>query len=425
MSKSSLTLTDAIRNTLVVVLAGGRGSRLKQLTHVQAKPAVPFAGKFRIIDFALSNTVNSGFRQVGVLTQYHMHTLIQHVQAGWGFLRAEFNEFIQVWPAQQTMQTSEWYQGTADAVYQNIDIIEAHKPKYILILGGDHIYKQDYRILLEEHISRNADVSVCCVPVPRKEASGFGVMDVDETGRIAQFIEKPENPPTMPDDDTRSLASMGIYLFSADALTEQLRRDAVEAGSSHDFGKDLIPHMVPRLNVFAHRFTDSCVRRHKDDAPYWRDVGTVDAYWEANMDLVSVTPDLDLYDRDWPIWTYQRQYPAAKFVFDDDERRGMAVDSLVSGGCIVSGSVVRRSLLYSDVRVHSYCTIEDSILLPGCEVGRNCRLKKVIVGQNCTIPPNTVIGEDSVADAKHFFRTEEGVVLVSSDDLEKLADENG
>ncbi|MBF0142356.1 MAG: glucose-1-phosphate adenylyltransferase [Magnetococcales bacterium] len=417
-------LGDAIRHSLVIILAGGRGSRLKQLTDAVAKPAIPFAGKFRIIDFPLSNCVNSGLRRIGVVTQYEMHTLIQHVQAGWGFLRAEFNEFIQIWPAQQTKLGATWYQGTADAVFQNIELINQHKPRYVIILGGDHVYKQDYSRLLDDHIRQEADLSISCIAVTPKEATEFGVMEVEADGRIVRFLEKPENPPTMPDNPDKCLASMGIYIFNAELLSELLVRDAADAASSHDFGKDLIPFMVPRFRVYAHEFAKSCIGPPGTE-PYWRDVGTVDAYWEASMDLVSVTPDLDLYDHDWPIWTFQPQRPSAKFVFDSDNRRGMAVDSLISGGCIVSGSLVRRSLLYTDCRVNSYCTIESSVLLPGCDIGRESKLRKVIVGQGCRIPPGTVVGFDPKEDGKRFYRTQSGVILITPDDARKLNEEKG
>ncbi|WP_085442577.1 glucose-1-phosphate adenylyltransferase [Magnetofaba australis] len=417
---SSISMTDALRETLVIILAGGRGERLKQLTDAIAKPAVPFGGKFRIIDFALSNCVNSGLRRVGVLTQYNMHVLAQHVQAGWGTLRAEFGEFIQVWPAQQKKGSTDWYQGTADAVFQNLDLIVAQKPKYVIVLGGDHIYRQDYRTMLRDHINKGADVSVSCITASKEEAKAFGVMGVDGDDRIVDFVEKPANPPTLPGDPNSSLVSMGIYVFNTDVLVKQLTDDAETDASSHDFGKDLIPNMVPTLDVFAHRFSDSCVYSEGSKEAYWRDVGELDSYWSANMDLTAVTPTLDLYDRKWPIWTYHAQLPGAKFVFDDDERRGMAVDSVVSSGCVVSGSTVRRSLLFSGVRIHSYCNIEDSVLLNGAAVGRRCVLKKVIVAEGCEVPPGTVVGVNPEEDARYFHRTKGGVTLITDEDLAKL-----
>nr|CRH05783.1 glucose-1-phosphate adenylyltransferase (ADP-glucose synthase) (ADP-glucose pyrophosphorylase) [Candidatus Magnetococcus massalia] len=414
-----VNLTEAIRHTLVLVLAGGRGSRLKSLTDTEAKPAVPFAGKFRIIDFALSNCVNSGMRRVGVLTQYRSHNLIQHVQRGWGSFRAEFDEFVQVWPAQQQAMNESWYTGTADAVYQNIDLIQSHDPKYVIILGGDHVYKQDYSKMLREHIRNNAAVTVACVEVETEKAKEFGIMGTDASGQIDQFVEKPENPPEIPSRPGWSLASMGIYIFNRDLLEEQLLADADKADSSHDFGKDLIPYLYPKVKVMAHRFADSCVGSEGKE-PYWRDVGTLDAYWECNLDLTQVTPELDLYDPSWPIWTYQTQRPAAKFVFDDDTRRGYAVDSLVSAGCIVSGSSVRRTLLFTDVRVNSYCTVEDSIILPHADIGRNCVLKRCIVGQGCKVPDGMVVGEDPELDATRFHITENGIALVTQKQIDKV-----
>jgi glucose-1-phosphate adenylyltransferase len=410
----------APRRAIALVLAGGRGSRLKHLTARRAKPAVHFGGKFRIIDFALSNCMNSGFRRISVITQYKSHSLLRHLQRGWGFLRGEMNEFCDLLPAQQRIDETSWYQGTADAVYQNLDILRAHNPEYVLILAGDHIYKMDYAAMLLDHIANNADLTVPCVEVPRLDATGFGVMDVDAQGRVINFLEKPEDPPGMPDKPERALASMGIYVFNANFLFEQLKRDAADPHSSRDFGKDLIPYLVPRAKVMAHQFADSCVANHTGGEPYWRDVGTVDAYWEANLDLTSVTPSLNMYDRTWPIFTYQEQLPPAKFVFDRADRRGMAVDSLVSGGCIVSGSLVRRSLLFSQVRVNSYCTLEQAVVLPECTIGRHSRLTKVVIDRGCQIPDGLVVGEDPEEDERRFQRTENGVTLICQDDLDRL-----
>jgi glucose-1-phosphate adenylyltransferase len=405
------------KNTYAMVLAGGRGSRLHQLTDWRAKPAVPFGGKFRIIDFVLSNCVNSGIRHIGVATQYKSHSLIQHIQRGWSFLNGQFGEFIDLLPAQQRVDESHWYQGTADAVFQNLDILRASNPDFILILGGDHVYKMDYGKLLAFHVESKADMTVACLEVPAAEATAFGVMSVDENSRVVEFTEKSANPPTIPGKPGMSLASMGIYVFNSKFLFEQLIRDSDDRHSSHDFGKDLIPHMIKKYHVFAQSFEQSCVGMGDDNVPYWRDVGTIDSYWEANMELTKVVPDLNMYDQDWPIWTHQEQLPPAKFVFDEDGRRGMAIDSLVSGGCIVSGSVVRRSLLFSDVRVNGYCTIEDSVLLPNVDVCRGVTLKRVIVDKNCKVPDGLVVGVNPEEDRKRFHVTPNGVTLITPEML--------
>ena len=412
------------RRTIALVLAGGRGSRLKALTDRRTKPAVYFGGKFRIVDFALSNCLNSGVRRIGVLTQYKSHSLLRHLQRGWSFLRNEFNEFIDLLPAQQRMDDESWYLGTADAVYQNLDILRAHNPDYILILAGDHIYKMDYAELIADHVAQGKKCTVACIEVPIEEASAFGVMAIDGNRQITHFLEKPENPPAMPGKPGVSLASMGIYVFDAKHLFAALEKDATTPGSSRDFGKDLIPAMVAEGQAVAHPFGMSCVKSSPEAPAYWRDVGTVDAYWSANIDLTHTLPELDMYDRDWPIWTYQEQLPPAKFVFDDDDRRGMAVDSLISGGCIISGSLVRRSVLFSRIRMHSYSTVEECVLLPGVVIGRSCRLRKVIVDTGCVIPDHTIIGEDPVEDARRFLRSEQGVVLVTRDMLERLEPAN-
>ncbi|MDE2309249.1 MAG: glucose-1-phosphate adenylyltransferase [Betaproteobacteria bacterium] len=404
------------KNTYAMVLAGGRGSRLHQLTDWRAKPAVPFGGKFRIIDFVLSNCVNSGIRRIGVATQYKSHSLMQHIQHGWSFLNGNFGEFIDLLPAQQWVQES-WYQGTADAVFQNLDILRESEPDYVLILAGDHVYKMDYGKMLAFHVGKRADMTVACIEVPVNDARSFGVMAVNAESRVVAFNEKPDHPAPIPGKPDLALASMGIYIFNMDFLCEQLIRDASEQHSSHDFGKDLIPYLVSSgYRVFAQSFNSSCIKMN-DGAPYWRDVGTIDSYWEANMELTKVTPDLNMYDQEWPIWTYQEQLPPAKFVFDDEMRRGQAIDSLVSGGCIISGSTVRRSLLFSNVRIHSYSNIEDSVLLPNVEVGRNVTLKRVVVDKNCMIPDDLTVGVNPEEDASRFFVTDKGITLITPEML--------
>ena len=403
------------KNSMALILAGGRGSRLKDLTKWRAKPAVQFGGKFRIIDFPLSNCINSGIRRIGVVTQYKAHSLIQHIQHGWSFLRGEFNEFVELLPAQQRIQ-EEWYKGTADAVYQNIDILRGHAPRHIIILAGDHIYKMDYGKLLAAHVSTQADMTIACLTVPITDAHAFGVMTVNTEGRIVSFDEKPDQPNGLPNDPSRALASMGIYVFSSDFLFEQLSRDAADAESTHDFGHDMIPWLVPRHRVFAHPFEESCVGE-PDRPAYWRDVGTVDAYWDANMEMTKVVPDLNLYDKNWPIWTYQEQFPPAKFVFDEEDRRGFAVDSLISGGNIVSGGVVRRSVLFSDVHVHSNALVEDAVVLPNVRIGRDARLKRVVIDRGCIIPDGLVAGFDPLHDRERFYVSENGITLITAEML--------
>lgn len=405
-------ISQLTRNTFAMVLAGGRGSRLMQLTDNRAKPAVFFAGKFRIIDFTLSNCVNSGIRRIGVATQYKAHSLIQHIQRGWSFLDGRFDEFVQLMPAQQQIDEVQWYQGTADAIYQNMHLISRHRPEYILVLSGDHIYKMDYGKMLAFHVNRGADMTVACLEVPIEDAREFGVMGVDEDDRVVTFTEKPANPAPIPGQPDRALASMGIYIFNAQFLYDQLLRDVETTGSSRDFGKDIIPHIVPRNKVFAHRFADSCVGMN-DGVPYWRDVGTIDAYWEANMELTKVTPELNMYDESWPIWTYQAQLPPAKFVFDDEGRRGEAIDSLVSGGCIISGSTVRRSLLFSSVKVHSWALVEDSVILPGVDIGRHAVLKRCVIDKGCRIPEGLVVGVNPEDDRRRFHVSKKGITLIT------------
>ncbi len=400
------------RNTVALVLAGGRGDRLRDLTRWRAKPAVPFGGKFRIIDFPLSNCVNSGIRRIAVLTQYKAHSLIRHLQHGWGFLKHELNEFVEILPASQRID-NEWYSGTADAIYQNLDILRTFRPAHVLVLAGDHVYKMDYGPMLAFHAEHKADLTVGCVEVSLADARDFGVMAVDENWRVTEFQEKPPEPRPMPGREDVALASMGIYVFSADFLFEQLIRDADTAQSTHDFGRDLIPAIIGRCAVHAYPFK----RGPHGEPAYWRDVGTVDAYWDANIEMVSVTPVLNLYDSDWPILTYQEQLPSAKFVFDDESRRGMAVDSMVSGGCIVSGALVRRSLLFSSVHVESHSELRDCVVLPAVRIGSHCRLNRCVVDKGCVIPPNTVIGHDPADDAKRFHVSPSGIALVSPEML--------
>lgn len=408
------------RSAMAYVLAGGRGSRLMELTDIRAKPAVYFGGKSRIIDFALSNALNSGIRRIGVATQYKAHSLIRHLARGWNFFRPERNESFDVLPASQRVSETAWYAGTADAVYQNIDIIESYDPEYMVILAGDHIYKMDYEVMLRQHCEQGADVTVGCIEVPRLEATGFGVMGVDEQDRITSFLEKPKDPPGIPGQPDQALASMGIYVFKTDFLMQQLRRDAADEASSHDFGKDIIPYLVRHGKAVAHRFARSCVRSGSENEPYWRDVGTVDAYWEANIDLTDFVPGLDLYDHDWPIWTFAEIVPPAKFIHDENGRRGQAVSSLVSGGCIVSGASVRRSLLSTGSHVHSYANVDGAVILPYVHVGRHARLKNVVVDRGVQIPPGLVVGEDPEHDAARFRRTDRGICLITRPMIERL-----
>ncbi|MBU3643979.1 MAG: glucose-1-phosphate adenylyltransferase [Candidatus Methylopumilus sp.] len=408
---TSRFISTLTKNTVALILAGGRGSRLKSLTDARAKPAVPFGGKFRIIDFPLSNCINSGIRRIGVATQYKSHSLNQHIQRGWGFLRGEFNEFIELWPAQQRVK-EDWYKGTADAVFQNLDIMRNIGAEYVLILAGDHIYKMDYGQMLAAHVKNKADLTIACINVPLQDAKAFGVIGVDNEDRVIEFQEKPDHPKALPDNPEQAFASMGIYVFSAAFLYEQLIYDADDSKSEHDFGKDIIPRIIDKYRVYAHRFTDSCVGA-KDGNYYWRDVGTVDAYWEANMELTKVTPELNLYDRDWPIWTYQEQLPPAKFVFNNKGRCGMATDSLISGGCIVSGSVINQSVVFSDVRVHSFCEIKDSVILPEVTIGRNVKLNRVVIDKGAEIPEGMEIGFNPEEDKKRFYVTDKGITLVT------------
>ena len=400
------------RNTLALILAGGRGSRLKDLTRWRAKPAVPFGGKFRIIDFPLSNCMNSGIRRIGVLTQYKAHSLIQHIQRGWGFLRGEFGEYVELLPAQQRIEPS-WYAGTADAVYQNIDIIRDHDPDFVLILAGDHVYKMDYGPMIAFHVERTADLTVGCIEVPIREGRDFGIMSVGEGGVIEEFMEKPEQPKPIPGSDELALASMGIYVFNTKFLFERLIEDADKPDSNHDFGKDIIPAALGRFRVIAYPFRDVQSGRRA----YWRDVGTVDAFWQANLELADAVPELNLYDKDWPIWTYQEQLPPAKFIYDEEDRLGLAVNSMVSGGCIICGAVVRHSLLFSNVRVESEASVTDSVVLPDVVIHRGCRIRRAVIDKGCHLPAGTVIGESTEEDGARFFISPRGVVLVTPEML--------
>jgi glucose-1-phosphate adenylyltransferase len=406
---------------MAYVLAGGRGSRLMELTDKRAKPAVYFGGKSRIIDFTLSNALNSGIRRIGVATQYKAHSLIRHLQRGWNFFRPERNESFDILPASQRVAEDLWYAGTADAVYQNIDIIDSYEPRYIVVLAGDHVYKMDYEPMLQEHVAQGADVTIGCLEVPRSEASSFGIMGVDAADLVTSFLEKPADPPGTPANPEISLASMGIYVFETRFLFEQLIRDAADRQSTHDFGRDIIPFLVKHGRAVAHRFARSCVRSSAEAEIYWRDVGTVDAYWKTNIDLTDALPALDLYDRDWPIWTYAEITPPAKFVHDDPDRRGQAVNSLVSGGCIVSGATLCRSLLFTGVHVHSYAHIENAVILPYVDVGRSARLMNVIIDRGVRIPEGLVIGEEPERDTQRFRRTESGICLVTQAMIDRLA----
>lgn len=413
--------SNLARQSMAFVLAGGRGSRLKELTDTRAKPAVYFGGKTRIIDFALSNALNSGIKKMAVATQYKAHSLIRHCQRGWSFFRAERNEYLDILPASQRVSENQWYLGTADAVTQNIDIVDSYDVKYVLILAGDHIYKMDYGLMIAQHAASGADVTVGCLTVPREEASAFGVMAVDEQDHITSFLEKPADPPGLPGDPTQALASMGIYVFSWKLLRELLLRDAADTNSSHDFGTDIIPEIVKNGKAVAHRFSDSCVR-HTPEAPvYWRDVGTIDAFWKANIDLTGFTPELDMWDRNWPIWTYSEAAPPAKFIHDEEKRRGTALSSLVSGGCIISGTEIRQSLLFTQVHTNSFASLDQAVVLPYVNIARSARLTKVIIDRGVHIPEGLVVGEDPVEDAKWFRVSEGGVTLITKPMLERRA----
>ncbi len=414
IEQTSRYVSRLTRNTIALVLAGGRGGRLCQLTDWRVKPAVPFGGKFRIIDFPLSNCVNSDIRRIGVITQYKAHSLIRHIQKGWGFLRGEVGEFVELMPAQQRLRNASWYSGTADAVYQNLDILRNHQPEYILVLAGDHIYKMDYGVMIAAHYENNADMTVGCIETPIEMAKSFGVMTVDETGRVSKFTEKPAQPESLPNNADVAMASMGIYVFKADYLYKKLIEDADDQHSTHDFGKDLIPRLIADNDrIFAHRFRDPVTGKQ----PYWRDVGTVDAFWNANMELVSVDTELDIYDKNWPIWTYQEQLPPAKFIRNHEKQSLGAVDSMVSGGCIIKGATILRSLLFSNVIANDSVLIEDSVILPDVKIGANSVIKKAVIDKGCVIPEGTEIGVDLEKDQQRFQLIKDGIVLVTPDML--------
>jgi len=420
MPETPIPNAPLCRHAMAYVLAGGRGSRLLELTDMRAKPAVYFAGKFRIIDFALSNALNSGIRRFAVATQYKAHSLIRHLQRGWNFFRPERNETFDILPASQRVSEEKWYLGTADAVFQNIDIVQSYDPRFVVVLAGDHVYKMDFEPMLQQHVEQGADVTVACIEVARTEASGFGVMHVDANDRILQFVEKPADPPPMPDNPEMSLASMGIYVFDTKLLCELLRADAADPDSSHDFGKDIIPKLVKGGKAVAHPFSRSCIRPAPGAPAYWRDVGTIDSYFAANIDLTEVVPDLDIYDRNWPIWTYSEMNAPAKFVHDYPGRRGSAVASLVSGGCVVSGATVWRSLLFNGVRMNSYSSVGLGVILPEVEIGRSAKLRNVIIDRGVRIPEGLIVGEDPIADAQRFRRTERGVCLITQKMIDQL-----
>lgn len=407
-TKSDLSIGRILRNTLAIVLAGGRGTRLRELTDYRAKPAIPFAGKYRIIDFTLSNCINSGLRRICILTQYRSHSLLKQVERGWAMSRPEFDEFVEVLPVQERNADSSWYQGTADAVYQNLDIIRDHEPRYVLVLAGDHIYKMDYGTMVATHLEHDADMTVGCVEMPLRDGPSFGITAVDGDGRVTGFQEKPRNPEPMPGSTTHALGSMGIYLFRAEFLYDVLDHDATLTGSGHDFGGDILPALYRNHRVFSCRFHDLVT----GGEAYWRDVGTIDAYWRTNLEIAGVNPPLDLYDEDWPIHTAARELPPAKFVFDDEGCRGIAIDSLVSAGCIVSGAQVRRSVLSDNVRVEKGTEIDDCVILPGVRIGAGCRIRHAVIDSGSVVPDGTVIGYEPASDRRRFGVSEEGVVLV-------------
>jgi len=415
--KSARFVSQLTRNTMGIVMAGGRGARLHALTANRAKPATPFGGKYRIVDFSLSNCVNSDVRQILILTQYKAHTLIQHIQRGWGFLRGELGEFVEIVPAQQKLGEI-WYRGTADAVCQNLDIIEQYGPEFVLVLAGDHVYKMDYGPLIAFHVENNADITVGVIQAPLSQASEFGVMTIDHDARILRFDEKPEHPEPMPGSSDTALVSMGIYVFGREFLAERLRQDCRDPDSAHDFGRNIIPGSIGAHSVYAYAFENVETQAQA----YWRDVGTIDAFYAANMELVHVKPELNLYDEDWPIWTYQEQVPPAKFVLDEAGRRGTAINSLTAGGCIVSGAAIRESLLFYGVTVGEKSEVHRCVVLPKVTIGKACRLRNVVIDEGCVIPDGLVVGEDPDKDAERFYCTDQGIVLITSDKLTELGD---
>ncbi len=398
-------------DVLVIVLAGGAGERLAPLTKDRAKPAVYFGGPYRIIDFVLSNCINSGLRHIFIATQYKSLSLNRHIRQGWTVVSEELGEFIEILPPQKRVG-EHWYQGTADAVYQNLYSLIRESPKYVVVLAGDHVYKMDYQKMLRFHIDTAAEVTLAAIEVPLEDGPRFGIVAVDESERVTGFLEKPRHPPAMPGNPNLALASMGIYVFDSEVLIRALQEDAAKADSQHDFGKNIIPSLIGRGHTYAYAFYDE----NKKSAKYWRDVGTIDAYYEAQMDLCQVNPEFNLYDPDWPLRTYMPQAPPAKFVFAEDWRRGEAQDSLISQGCIVSGSRIHGSILCPNVRVHSFCSIEQSILMPGVRVGRHARIKQAIVDRDVDIPRGAMIGFNAEEDRRRHTVSEGGVVVVAAGD---------
>jgi glucose-1-phosphate adenylyltransferase len=408
-----------MNDCLAVILGGGRGSRLFPLTQKRSKPAVPIAGKYRLIDIPISNCLNSGLRRIFVLTQYNSESLNKHVAQTYKF-DVFTDGFVSILAAEQTEENPSWFQGTADAVRQVQHHLRGHRAREVLILSGDQLYQMDYRAMRDTHRAAQADATVAVIPVAKEQTAGFGIAQVDSEDRIVAFVEKPEDPPGIPGNPEHAFASMGIYLFKADFLYKALIRDAEDPDSGHDFGKDIIPRLVHEARVYAHRFENSCIPNEGHPDPYWRDVGSVDSYWEANMDLTSVVPALNLYDETWPITTHQEQLPPAKFVHAGEMRNGVALSSLVSGGCVISGAHVHHSLLSSRVFVHSHARLDGAMVLPDCDIGRHARLRRCIVARDCRIPEGLVVGEDPEEDARRFYRTPGGVTLISQRMLNQL-----
>lgn len=424
LTQETTSRRNLTAQTLVLILAGGRGSRLYELTDKRAKPAVYFGGSRRIIDFALSNCINSNLLKVGVITQYAAHSLLRHLQRGWSFLPYERNQYIDMLPARQQIDENTWYRGTADAVYQNMEIMKSHyRPKYVIILAGDHIYKMNYNKMLEDHVDSGAKCTVGCIEVPREQATEFGVMAVNEKLKVQAFVEKPADPPSMPDKPNSSLASMGIYVFDADYLYEMLEKEVTDPNTSHDFGKDIIPKAVEQGVIYAHPFERSCEGRNTTGSIYWRDVGTIDSYWAAHMDLVSETPQLDLYDESWPIHGRPQQTAPARFFYSKPMDTTLN-NSLISGGCVITDAEISGSVLFGRVHVDADTKIKDSVVLPQVHIGKNCHIQKAVIDRHCVIPDGLTIGVDAEQDAKYFRISKGGVVLVCQKMLDKWAKDN-